>query len=189
MRGSGRDVNSDERAAVSAQIMTAPVEDILKLCYPACYRVDDRSGDWGQPQANGAVALPGTAPAGLEYFDPSGIYLIDNSRIMVLWLGSNTAPQLYQEIFGPGAGPHSAGTLHVEPTRPNSELSARINAVVAQLRVAKELRQEVHVVVQGSPMEAHVMPYFVEDRLAIAGGLPGYLEWMMGLQKQVMSAK
>lgn len=189
LRGTGRDVNSDERAAVSAQIMTGPVGDIVKLCYPACYRVDDRSGDWGQPQANGAVHLPTTAPAGLEYFDPCGVYLIDNSRIMVLWLGTNTPPQLYQEIFGAGAGPHNAGTLHVEPARPGSELSARICAVVAQLRAGRELRQEVHVVVQGSPMEAHVMPYFIEDRLAAAGGLPGYLEWMMGLQKQVMATK
>jgi protein transport protein SEC24 len=200
LRGSGRDVNTDERAAVSAEIMTAPVTDILKLCYPACYRVDDQTGTWGKPgsahdvaAANGghatatSVVLPPTAPAGLEYFDPSGVYLIDNSRIMVLWLGTATPPQVYQAIFGAGAGPQNASTLHVEPARQGSELSARICAVVQHLRAGREIQQEVHVIVQGTPMEAHVMPYFVEDRLAIAGGLPGYLEWMMSCQKQIMA--
>lgn len=38
---------------------------------------------------------------------------------------------------------------------------------------------------QGSPMEAHVMPYFVEDRQAAAGGL-GYLDFMVSLQKGVV---
>ncbi|KAG7669812.1 hypothetical protein Ndes2437B_g05999 [Nannochloris sp. 'desiccata'] len=199
IRGSGRDVNTDERAAVAAEIMTAPVTDILKLCYPACYRVDDQTGSWGRPgsAANGgahgngtttaSVVLPPTAPAGLEYFDPSGVYLIDNSRIMVLWLGTATPPQVYQSIFGAGAGPQNAGALHVEPLRQGSELSARICAVIQHLRAGREIQQEVHVIVQGTPMEAHVMPYFVEDRLAIAGGLPGYLEWMMSCQKQIMA--
>jgi protein transport protein SEC24 len=193
IRGSGRDVNTDERAAVAAEIMTAPVADILKLCYPACYRVDDQSGSWGRPGSvsadggSGQVLLPSTAPAGLEYFDPSGVYLIDNSRIMVLWLGTATPPQVYQAIFGAGAGPQNAATLHVEPARQGSELSARICAVVQHLRAGREIQQEVHVIVQGTPMEAHVMPYFVEDRLAIAGGLPGYLEWMMSCQKQIMA--
>ena len=191
LRGSGKDVNTDERAAVGAQIVTAPVVDIVKLCYPSCYRVDDRTGDWGRPRdgegPSGQIVLPSTAPAGLEYFDPTGAYLIDNSRIMVLWLGTNTPQQFYQEVLGAGVGPHNASTVHVEPPREGSDLSARICAVAGQMRFGRELRQEVHVVVQGTPMEAHVMPYFIEDRMSIAGGLPGYLDWMMQLQKQVVA--
>lgn len=39
---------------------------------------------------------------------------------------------------------------------------------------------------QGLPMEAHVMPYFVEDRMPSAGS-QGYLDYMVQLQKLVMA--
>lgn len=39
---------------------------------------------------------------------------------------------------------------------------------------------------QGSQMELHVMPYFVEDRTPQA---PGYTDYMMSLQKAVMATK
>ena len=46
--------------------------------------------------------------------------------------------------------------------------------------------QEVYVVRQGHPLEAHVLPYLVEDRQAAAGSL-GYLDFMLQLQKMVMA--
>lgn len=46
--------------------------------------------------------------------------------------------------------------------------------------------QELYVVRQGQPMEAHLMPYLVEDRQAAAGSL-GYLDFMLQLQKMVMA--
>ncbi len=39
---------------------------------------------------------------------------------------------------------------------------------------------------QGLPMEAHVMPYFIEDRLPAQGQL-SYLDHMVQLQKSVMA--
>ena len=39
---------------------------------------------------------------------------------------------------------------------------------------------------QGHPLEAHVLPYLVEDRQAAAGSL-GYLDFMLQLQKMVMA--
>lgn len=187
LRGSGRDVNTDERAAVGYQIMTGCVPELLRLIYPACYRVDDPSGNWGRDRGDGSgVELPSTAPAGLEYFDPSGAYLIDNSRVIILWLGSATPQQFYTAVFGQNAG-QDMSALRVEPPRPGSELSTRICALVGALRAYREVQQEVHVVRQGTPLEAHVMPYFIEDRMGAGGNLPGYLDWMMTVQKQVMA--
>lgn len=68
--------------------------------------------------------------------------------------------------------------LSPEPERPGSELSARLNALLRALRGSKELWQECWVVRQGTPMEAHLMPYLVEDRQAAAGSL-GYLDFML----------
>ena len=194
LRGSGRDVNTDERAAVGHEIISGPVPDILRLAYPSCFRVDQLSGNWGLLHSNTddrkrpAIELPPTVPAGLEYFDPSGAHLIDNGRLMVLWIGANAPPSFYSAAFGNAANPNDPSTLTVAPVREGSELSGRLNAIVQSQRAGKELHQECHVVRQGTPLEAHVMPYFVEDRAgAGGGGLPGYLDWMMGLQKAVMA--
>lgn len=46
--------------------------------------------------------------------------------------------------------------------------------------------QECFVVRQGTPMEAHLMPFLVEDRQATSGS-QAYLDWMMQLQKMLMS--
>lgn len=59
-----------------------------------------RAGDWGLEGPDGRVVFPPTAPAGLEYFNPAGAYLIDNSRILVLWLGVQLHPHFYQEVRG-----------------------------------------------------------------------------------------
>lgn len=192
LRGSGRDVNTDERAAVGHQITASSVPDILRLIYPSCYRVDNLSGNWGKEvldsKGRQTIELPPTVPAGLEYFDPSGAHLIDNGRLMILWIGANVQSSFYSAAFGSTANPNDPSTLHAEPERQGSELSARLNKIIQFLRKGKDLYQECHVVRQGSPLEAHVMPYFVEDRAgAGAGGLPGYLDWMLGLQKAVMA--
>ncbi len=44
LRGTRQDVTTDERAAVASQIMTASVNEIMRLVYPAMYPVHDPAG-------------------------------------------------------------------------------------------------------------------------------------------------
>lgn len=68
-------MNSDERTAVGHQMVACSVYDALRLMYPNCYPVHELAGDWGKerPDAPGSVALPPTAPAGMEYFNPGAL--------------------------------------------------------------------------------------------------------------------
>lgn len=45
--------------------------------------------------------------------------------------------------------------------------------------------QGCYVVRQGTPMEAHVAPYFVEDALPSSAS-PGFFEFMQVLQKDIL---
>ena len=54
LRG-GKEVVTDERAAVGLEIMAASVPQLLRLLYPALYPVHDPAGDWGRPGADGPV--------------------------------------------------------------------------------------------------------------------------------------
>jgi hypothetical protein len=349
LRGSGRDVNSDERAAVGHQLAVCSVYDALRLVYPACYPVHELSGgwepspprrhafcscsdacreaqgrrgrhrrraeaarrlpclglrassaspplcelrtaphapatgagNWGKERADGGgVELPPTAPPGLEYFNPGG-WGMQGLRSWCPKLcavhagalstappdslatrqvtpppfppcsrripcgqrahsGDVAGPGLPAQLLLPGVwraepaagrlrwGPLNMGRcttcgtmpllplshcpsraqptpgqlisppppththihtgLNPEPVRPGSELSARINGVLRQLRARRELWQECWVLRQGTPMEAHLMPLLVEDRQAAAGS-QGYLDFMLTLQKVGVSVR
>ncbi|RMZ56193.1 hypothetical protein APUTEX25_002383 [Auxenochlorella protothecoides] len=168
LRGGGRDVNTDERIAVGHAIVSGPVDALLRLLYPAVY-----AAGWGRPGPDGSIALPPTVPAGVAYCDPAGAYLIDNGRLCILWLGAALGPAFYEQVFGSAADAgQDPGQLSLEPARPGSELSARINA-------------GCYVVRQGTPMEAHVAPYFVEDALPSSAS-PGFFEFMQVLQKDIL---
>jgi hypothetical protein len=52
LRG-GKEVVTDERAAVGLEVMAASVPQLLRLLYPALYPVHDPAGDWGRPGPDG----------------------------------------------------------------------------------------------------------------------------------------
>lgn len=84
--------------------------------------------------------------------------------------------------------PQDVSGLAVEPAR-NTPLSQRINAVLAALRARAAASgsasfQQCFVVRQGSPLEAAVVPYFVEDRSV---GQLSYSEYLASFHKAVMS--
>lgn len=84
-------------------------------------------------------------------------------------------PRLALQVFGmePSALPQDASAVSVEPGRPDAPMSRRLNAVLKALRSGRPLYQQCFVVRQGSPMEVHVVPYFVEDRTQVGGGGAG----------------
>ena len=199
LRGGARDVSPDERAAQGLDVMAAPVRSLLRLLYPAMLPVHDPSGDWGRPR-NGPkneplpALLPSPAPLALEALDPAGAYLLDAGRVLVLWLGRAIRPDLMGALFGPEAVAASAASasgtgvdalaLDPEPARQGSELSSRVCAVLASLRATRPNFPPCFVVRQGSPAEAHVLPYFVEDR---GPGTPSYADFAASLQKTVLA--
>lgn len=53
IRGSARDVVTDERIAVGLELMSANVPTLLRLLYPSLYAVHDPAGDWGKGKGPG----------------------------------------------------------------------------------------------------------------------------------------
>ena len=53
IRGSARDVVTDERIAVGLELMSASVPTLLRLLYPSLYAVHDANGDWGKAHGSG----------------------------------------------------------------------------------------------------------------------------------------
>ena len=45
------------------------------------------AGVWGRPDGEGQTVLPPRAPLSMEQLSGAGAYLLDNGRMLVLWLG------------------------------------------------------------------------------------------------------
>ena len=57
-------------------------------------------GDWGNPGPDGLIQLPLTLPLTGACLDERGAYLIDNGRLMLLWLGRMVDRQWGMEVCG-----------------------------------------------------------------------------------------
>lgn len=88
-------MNADERIAVGHEIMSAPVLALCRLAYPTLYVVHDPSGTWGLTDSS---PLPPCSPLSMAALSDSGAYLLDNGRMLVLWVGKMLSPQWTAEV-------------------------------------------------------------------------------------------
>ena len=58
--------------------------------------------------------------------------------------------------------------------------------MLRRLREGRPLYPQSFVVKQGSQMEIHVLPYFVEDRAPQADG---YIDYLLRMHKAILSGK
>lgn len=184
-RGTGRDVAADERSAAAHSLMAAPVDDTLLLAYPDIYDVSQAEGTWGTEQG-GKVVLPPMVPPSLGFFRADGAYLINNGHLLVLWLGRDVSAAWITQALGPEAANPAVdpSTVPLEPERA-SPLSQRLNRLLAHLRTRQAGCYALgYAVRQGTPLEAHVLPLFVEDR---SQGQFGYSDFLQQLHRGVMN--
>ncbi|KAK9794070.1 hypothetical protein WJX73_006515 [Symbiochloris irregularis] len=187
LRGTVKDVPTDERISVGFDIIAASVPQLLRMAYPQLMPVHDPNGDWGRLGPDGRMVMPPNVPLALDLVDYSGAYLMDTGRVFLLWLGRGISPNFLSQVFGPEAaagGAVNASHLAVEPPRQGSPLSERICALLHHLRSQRSTYPACFVVMQGTQPEQHVLPYFVEER---APQLPGYGDFLSQLHKAVLS--
>ncbi|KAL3141459.1 hypothetical protein ABBQ32_005024 [Trebouxia sp. C0010 RCD-2024] len=184
LRGGARDVPPDERILAGFEIMAAPTPELLRYLYPNLYLISDPTGDWGRPTANSRVGRPPCIPLTTMVMRDNSAYLLDNGRILVLWLGHLIPPSFMQQVFEIDKAPTQDGALTVEPVRKGRELSERINALITDLRRGRAVYPQCFVVRQGSAAEQHMHALLVEDKLAQT---QSYVDWMTQLHKTVMA--
>ncbi len=95
LRGSGRDVNTDERTAVGHEIVTGSSYDALKLVYPSCYPIYEPTGALGRagPAAQGSCC--GIALGRASWARVSGLVFVAGCA-----LAAPTLPADAEEAFG-----------------------------------------------------------------------------------------
>jgi len=179
LRGGAQDVHADERSAVGYDLCALPVEETLALLYPTMYALHMLPPERREEK----LLLPPTMPLSGDCIDSRGAYLVDNGRVLLLWLGKMLSPEFLGGLFGTGAIPADAGTLELAPPE-SSSIAAQVHAIIAHIRAQHTTHQRLLIVAQGQPSETALFPFLVEDR----GSSISYTDFYLQLHRQVQSS-
>ncbi|CAL6417065.1 unnamed protein product [Bathycoccus prasinos] len=187
LKGAPRDVAVDNRVECSFDIMSCSAEDCLRMMYPACYALHDA----GIPENDSIEALmkmkmpPRTALAG-ERIDARGIYLIDDGRKLLVWVGGQCEQKMITSIFGDQGCPDPFVDAYL-PTISGNKVNEKVRNTVKRIRSRNQVRyQALTVIRQGTPQEALLFNHLVEDRAS--GGGMGYGDFLAQLHRLVQQA-
>ncbi|KAF7120196.1 hypothetical protein RHSIM_Rhsim13G0029400 [Rhododendron simsii] len=179
LRGGYADAQLDERCAAGHIMMTLPVRNLLQLLYPNLVRIDEVLMKAKSTADEFKVSrLPLTA----ESLDSRGLYIYDDGFRFVIWFGRMLSPDIVMNLLGQDFGVDLSKVILCER---DSEMSRKLMAILEKIREADpSYYQLCHVVRQGEqPREGFfLLANLIEDQ---AGGMNGYLDWILQIHRQV----
>lgn len=109
LRGS-TDVRIDERAFFQQLLFNMDIEESKTFIYPRMFSIHDMAMDAGLPSDNAdddvliagplRVRLPTLLNLSYERLSSAGIFLLENSHDMFLWIGRGVNPAIISTLFG-----------------------------------------------------------------------------------------
>ncbi|KAF7121232.1 hypothetical protein RHSIM_Rhsim13G0029500 [Rhododendron simsii] len=179
LRGGYPDAQLDERCAAGHTMMTLPVKNLLQLLYPNLVRIDEfLAKAYSKANEFKVSRLPLTA----ESLDSRGLYIYNGSYRFVIWFGRMLSPDIAMNLLGQDFATDLSKVILCER---DGEMSRKLMAILEKIRVADpSYYQLCHLVRQGEqPREGFfLLANLVEDQ---AGGMNGYLDWILQIHRQV----
>ncbi|GMH85989.1 hypothetical protein TL16_g10401 [Triparma laevis f. inornata] len=179
----GTDVHPDERASHMALLRTMWVDDSRHFIYPRMFSLHDMEGTAGteggetidQDKVCGRnnVMLPELVDLTVDNMKSDGIFLLDNSIDMYLWVGNSADATLLSSLFGVSTleGVDMATISLAE----GSDLSSRVSNIIKGLRELKGSAAKLTIVREGdSHVETRFMWHLVEVRYAARSEATSY---------------
>jgi protein transport protein SEC24 len=208
-------VPADHRAAALNTLGSAPIPQLVKYIYPTVYSLLDMPDDCGLPEkiiqvneetgeeeeiTTTNIKMPEPINDSKSSWENYGLYLIDNSSELFLWVSGNVVPDLVQDLFGTDnlyAVPTGKTEL-MEFSREESDINYRIRQIIGKIREQNNsiVWKNLYVVIGGSsnePMEIsqqrdlmalRMWAYscLVEDKI---GSEPSYRDFLTLLKSKI----
>jgi len=145
----GADVHPDERASHMAILRGMWISESRHFIYPRMFSVHDMDGRVGTELAEveegeevcgmNNILLPEVVDLSVENLKSDGIFLLDNSVEMYLWVGRAADAAVLSSLFGTSTleGADMSNVKIVD----GSDLASRLTSIITGLRGEAELRQ------------------------------------------------
>ncbi|KAI0075537.1 sec24-like protein [Panus rudis PR-1116 ss-1] len=193
-----RNVTSDVRNYWIHKLMSMPTRGIMFHLYPrllALHDLDDRialpqtyeaTTENGETETVEIMEMPSLMRDSYLFMESGGLYLIDNEELMVMWIGMNTSPQIFKDVFGVEELTEINRNL-TEPPLIESTLSTQIRNIIAKRAVERGGRLVKFMIarqnIDGAELEFSDM--LVEDQNNAA---MSYLDYLCLVHKQIANA-
>ncbi|KAI9623106.1 hypothetical protein KEM48_009726, partial [Puccinia striiformis f. sp. tritici PST-130] len=171
-------IPSDVRAYAQALLTTLPCQLLVPYLYPTLYSLTTclkRScGTVGEQ----GVILPPQLNATSEKLERHGLFLIEDSQNIFLWVGREAVPQLVTDVFDLPNYQALRGGKATLPLLEN-QFSQRVNAIIGKIRESRRVKED------GEPsLRIWALSLLVEDR---QDALPSYHQYVNALKDKVNS--
>ncbi|KAJ7509502.1 protein transporter SEC24 [Mycena galericulata] len=94
------ETTSDMRAFARALLNAASTAQLIRYIYPNVYCLHNMPAEVGFIGEEGTLLMPTPLPLTSAWWEPHGLYLIDDGQIIYLWVGRDAVPQLIFDVFG-----------------------------------------------------------------------------------------
>ena len=170
----GADMGPDERSDFMQKLNVMGVSSSRFFIYPRMFSLHNLSNDACQPTSDddsNAVGVPGkkvTLPEmrGLSgnNLTSDGVYMLENSLDVFVWIGHSTSPSVLQQLFGISSLDQSVDLSNIQLQRCGSDLAIRVDRLLQALMDERCNSMRVFLTREGDPSEAKFYRYLVEDR-------------------------
>ena len=169
LRGSSKDVSADDRSAAIFDTLSLSLSRLLLLLYPRMFNLQEYSN---HANDGAHISLPQQKALTMGSLLSEGIFLLDNGRMILLWVGKDVSSTIMTDLFGDSASNRSRLILKSENTSDaGSPTLKALTGLIEHIRNDAKSTIPLYVIPQGEAIEAFILPFLIEDR---AAGSQGY---------------
>ncbi|KAJ7608543.1 hypothetical protein B0H17DRAFT_967395, partial [Mycena rosella] len=123
----------DVRAYARVLLNSALASQLIRYTYPDVYCLHNMPEDVGFIGAEGTLRMPAALPLTSAWWEPHGLYLIDDGQAVYLWVGRDAVPALVSDVFGvQDYAALRSGKIALPDV--DTAISQRIRAIIGKIR-------------------------------------------------------
>ncbi|KAI0598391.1 hypothetical protein F4775DRAFT_592386 [Biscogniauxia sp. FL1348] len=182
----GGNETSDRRVHEMRMIKSMGAAELSLYLYPKMIPIHNLNPEDGfMDEQTGQLKMPPAMRASFSRVEPGGVYLVDNGQQCLLWLHSQTSPNLLTDLFGEGK--ESLGQLDpYSSSLPvlQTHLNAQVRNIIEFLRAMRGSKAlTIQLARQGMDgAEYEFARMLIEDRNNEA---QSYVDWLVHIHKGV----
>ncbi|KAH3667281.1 hypothetical protein OGAPHI_002930 [Ogataea philodendri] len=203
-------VPSDHRSSALNRLSTLPLKSLISYIYPTVYALHSMTDDCGlpydgedepyeiPPKKHGEIVLPEAINATISNFEKYGLYLINNTSELFLYIGGDAVPQLVNDVFGVESM-NEVPIGKAELPELDNEFNSRVRNIINKVREKDGSIEYLNLyIVRGPSMNENLMntnrdviplrmwsmSELVEDRVSAS---VSYKEYLTQLREKISS--
>jgi len=173
----GSEMSSDDRAFLMQATLSMPTAITSSYFYPRVIALHSLDLDHEDDLIPEQMRCLG------DNFNDYGVYLLENTISMFVWVGLQVDPKFLQDVFGVGA----IGQLDVEATslpELDTPISKRITQIIDAIQERNPRYLKLSIVRQKDKLEPWFRHYVVEDKGFQASHL-SYVDFLCHVHKEI----